>query len=903
MKIKAFVLLYAGLLLAAISLVQVQNTLPKVDVLTEEVTGATKQRVVETYGKLPLSFEANQGQTDSQVKFLSRGSGYTLFLTPTEAVLSLPSRDRKGAEPSPSLPGPSPPEPSTVLRMKLIGANPSPRVSGLEELPGRSNYFIGNDPAKWRTDVPTYAKVQYKDIYPGVDLVYYGNQRQLEYDLIVAPGADPEAIQLAFEGEDKLVIDAQGDLVLDTPGGEVRQHKPLVYQEVDGGRREIAGTYVLNGGRQVSFQVAAYDAGKPLIIDPVLSYSTYLGGGSTDRGYAIAVDSSGNAYVTGQTDSTNFPTASPIQPANDGNSDVFVTKLNASGNALVYSTYLGGGSFECGFGIAVDGSGNAYVAGDTSSSDFPTASPMQPAQASGDEAFVTKLNAAGDTLVYSTYLGGDGNDDVLGIAVDASGNAYVTGSTSSTDFPTASPLQPAFGGNSDVFVAKLNAAGAALVYSTYLGGSEFDIGLGIAVDASGNAYVTGVTRSTNFPTASPIQPANAGGSQDAFVTKLNVSGNALVYSTYLGGSGSEMNFGGGIAVDASGNAYATGDTQSSNFPTASPIQPKTMFEDIFVTKLNASGNAFVYSTYLGGSGGDLRGAIAVDGSGNAYVTGSTDSTNFPTTPGAFQAVKGGGRFDEDAFIAKITDQSVGPPTPTLPANSVVNGASFRAATDPNGAVAPGAIVAIFGTDLASDTLLAGQVPLPTTLGETSVAFDNIPASLFFVSGTQINAQVPFELMAGAGSVTVQVKRGSETSTAQPIGIAAVSPGVFTLNQQGTGDGAILRADDFQPVSESAPAQPGEFLAIFCTGLGPVQPEVPSGDVAPTAEPLARTVSLPMVNIAGIAADVTFSGLAPGFVGLYQVNVQVPGGVPAGTQDVEIIINGVSSKIVTVPVSP
>ena len=257
MKIKAFVVLYAGLLLAAISLVHVQNTLPKGDVLTEEVPEATKQRIVETYGKLPLSFEANQGQTDSRVKFISRGPGYTLFLNSTEAVLSFPSRDRKGAGARPSPPGFSPPSPlpavgRTVLRMQLVGANPHPEVVGLEELLGKSNYFIGNDPSKWRTDVPTYAKVQYQDVYPGVDLVYYGNQRQLEYDLVVAPGADPEAIQLAFEGNENLEIDAEGDLVLDSAGGQVRLHKPLVYQQVDGVRREIVGAYVLNGGPQVA---------------------------------------------------------------------------------------------------------------------------------------------------------------------------------------------------------------------------------------------------------------------------------------------------------------------------------------------------------------------------------------------------------------------------------------------------------------------------------------------------------------------------------------------------------------------------------------------------------------------------------------------------------------------------
>ena len=873
---------------------------------------ANKPQVVENYGKLPLSFEANRGQTDNRVDFLSRGSGYTLFLIPTEAVLALrkPAASEVGKVES------NGDTEEAVLRMKLVGANPSPRVSGLEELPGRSNYFIGNDPAKWRTNVPHYAKVQYKDVYPGVNLVYYGNQRQLEYDLIVAPGANPEAIQLAFEGEDKLEIDAQGDLVLHTGGEEVRLHKPLVYQEVEGVRREIAGSYVLNGGRQVGFQVAAYDAGKPLIIDPVLSYSTYLGGRGDDSGWGIAVDASANAYVTGSTGSADFPTASPFQAALGrgtdafltklnaagtalvystylggsgqdsgtgialdaaGNAyvtgqtsstdfptvnpfkaacpfrctDAFVTKLNAAGSALVYSTYLGGGGGDGGFAIAVDASGNAYVTGFTQSADFPTANPIQPAHGGGEtDAFVTKLNAIGNSLIYSTYLGGSDADFPEGIAVDTSGNAYVTGSTNSTDFPTASAIQAANAGFRDVFVTKLNAPGNALVYSTYLGGSGFDGGRGIAVDSSGNACVTGETFSTDFPTASPIQPA-LGDRSDAFVTKFNSAGSALVYSTYLGGIGWDGGL--GIAVDASDNAYVTGLTGSPDFPTASPFQPfqRVAFGgDAFVTKLNATGDVLVYSTYLGGSGDEnpnSRAGIAVDASGNAYVTGVTESTDFPTA-NPFQPTYAG---FEDAFVAKVTEQPLHPPS--LPPNSVVNGASFRPSTDPNGAIAPGAIVAIFGTDLAGGTEVATAVPLPTTLGDTSVTFNDIPAPLFFVSGTQINAQVPFELMTGTGSVTVQVKRGSETSTAQPIVIAAVSPGVFTLNQQGTGAGAILHADNFQPVNESAPAQPGEFILIFCTGLGSVQPEVPSGDVAPSTPPLAETLSTPLVNIAGLPA--------------------------------------------------
>ena len=537
---------------------------------------ANQPQVVENYGKLPLSFEANQGQTDSQVDFLSRGSGYTMFLTPTEAVLSLSSPQSSqraqrrhanflSASSAPSAVNDPNPQ-STVVRMKLVGANPAPQVAGLEELPGKSNYFLGNDPSQWRTNVPHYAKVQYKDVYPGVDLVYYGNQRQLEYDLVVEPGADPDAITLSFEGVESLRIDAQGDLVLDTSGGEIRQHKPLVYQEVDGARREIAGTYVLKSQRQVGFEVAAYDAGKPLIIDPVLVYSTYLGGSSDEFPRGFAVDASGNAYVTGSTLSTDFPTASPIQASNAGGaSDTFVTKLNAAGSALVYSTYLGGTALDTARWIAIDSSGNAYVTGETRSTDFPTVSPFQAANAGAADGFVTKLNAAGSALVYSTYLGGNSDDQPFIITVDASGNAYLAGRTNSTNFPTASPIQSTHaGGIEDAFVAKLNAAGSALVYSTYLGGSgSFERGVGLTVDASGNAYVSGRTNSANFPTANPFQ-ATLGGTDDAFVTKLNAAGSALVYSTYLGGSGAD--FGGLIAIDASGNAYVAGSTFSTDLP-------------------------------------------------------------------------------------------------------------------------------------------------------------------------------------------------------------------------------------------------------------------------------------------------------------------------------------------------
>jgi carbohydrate binding protein with CBM6 domain/beta-propeller repeat-containing protein len=613
-----------------------------------------------------------------------------------------------------------------AIRMSIVGAAPAPLVSGLEELPGKANYFIGKDPAKWRTNVPTYAKVHYREIYPGIDLVYYGNQRQLEYDFVVAPGADPNKIVLGFKGADKIEIDAQGDLVLDAPGGAIRQHKPVIYQEIDGVRQEIAGSYVRKSANRVGFKVAAYDQSRPLIIDPVvLSYSTYLGGTGNDTGAGIAVDANGNAYVTGSA-SSGFPTTPGAFNATGGG--VFVTKLNAAGTALVYSTYLGIGSggaiavdadgnayvtgsassdfpttpgalnatgggvfvtklnatgsalvysacfggsrWEKGNGIAVDAMGHAYVTGSTLSADFPTtAGAFQPIFGGGpsdengkppEDAFVTKLNPTATGLIYSTYLGGIGDDHGNGIAIDPDGNAYVTGDTKAINFPTTpTSFQPVFGGARDAFVTKLHATGSLLLYSTYLGGSDDDIGYAIAVDAGGNAFVTGQTLSANFPTTPGAfqSPASNGFPNSAFVTKLHSTGSTLVYSTCLGGTGVEIAF--GIALDASGNAYVTGATGSSDFPTTpGAFQPNFAgFQDAFVTKVNPAGAGLVYSTYLGGSDADQGSGIAVDVAGNAYVTGFTRGANFPTTAGAFQPVFGGAQFygDGDAFVAKIAE--------------------------------------------------------------------------------------------------------------------------------------------------------------------------------------------------------------------------------------------------------
>ena len=641
-------------------------------------------KLAASYGKLPLSFEANQGQVRGPVKFLSHGRGYSIFLTDDEAVLSLKKSsvvsgqssvagNRLSSVVSGRLAGilkswqqttdNGPRTTDRVLRMKLVGTNPGAAVIGSDELPGKSNYFLGSDPKKWRTNVPSYGQVKYEGVYPGVDLVYYGNQRQLEYDFVVEPGANPNQIKLSFAGADGMRVDAaSGDLVLKLGEEEVRFRKPDIYQPPVAGvydrrRRsqsaataELDGAFVVASHNEVAFRVAGYDLKRALVIDPVLSYSTYLGGSSYEGGSGIAIDSAGDAYVTGQTGSTDFPTVNPLQATYRGtNGNAFVAKLNAAGSALVYSTYLGGSLSDYGTGIAVDSSGNAYVTGTTTSPDFPTVNPFQATNHGAyGNVFVAKLNAAGSALVYSTYLGGGLGDFGLGIAVDPSGNAHVTGVTGSPDFPTANAIQATCGGGCsavDAFVAELNADGSALVYSTFLGGTSADGGFGIAVDSSGNAYVTGYTESTDFPTANPLQATNHGvpnGQFDdfynAFVAKVNAGGSTLVYSTYLGGSIDDR--GHGIAVDSSGNAYVIGTACSSDFPTTANALQKSLAGsctplngqqgDAFVAKLNAAGSALVYSTYLGGSRDDSGQGIAVDSSGNAHVTGQTLSTDFPT---------------------------------------------------------------------------------------------------------------------------------------------------------------------------------------------------------------------------------------------------------------------------------
>lgn len=672
---------------------------------------AQRAQLVENYGKLPLSFEANQGQSDAQVKFLAHGQGYGVYLTGQEAVLSLSksegktkARDPKAAAGSHRQATQDQPEKllQDVVRLKLTGASADARPAGEEPLPGKVNYLIGNDPAKWHASVPTYAKVRYSGIYPGVDLVYYGNQRQLEYDFVVAPGADPKPIRLRFGGAKGLRIAANGDLEIAAAGGMLAFHKPTVYQMADGQRKAVAGSFALLSKHTVGFRLGSYDRDQPLVIDPMLVYSTYLGGGlgnngGDDSASAITIDAAGYAYVTGSAGSTDFPvTTGAYQTADACSVPAFVTKLNQAGTALVYSALLGGRgdtTADCGGNInanalAVDSSGNAYISGQVFSPNFPvTAGAFQSTNKAynnggNSNAFITKLSPNGNVLVYSTYLGGSGNgeggDYAMGLAVDSSGNAYVAGYATSTDFPVtsgafqttnhASAVVNQY--NTNAFVTKLNPAGTALVYSTYLGGSLYssdsdggDGANGLTVDGSGNAYIAGVTYSADFPvTPEAYQTTNHAASDDydagsSFVTKLNPAGTELVYSTYLGNAAGSVTPK-GVAVDSSGSAYIAGWVGTIGFPvTAGAFQAtnkSTSGTNAFVTKLNQAGSGLVYSTYLGGSVNDAANGIAVDGSGYAYITGQAFSPDFPVTSGAYQTTNKAYAIEaSNAFFTKL----------------------------------------------------------------------------------------------------------------------------------------------------------------------------------------------------------------------------------------------------------
>jgi hypothetical protein len=744
----------------------------------------------EIYGKLPLSFEENLGQTAKEVRFVSHGTGYALFLTPQEAVISLQQSMPKNLSPLHRMAyfrafrKARQAGRMSVLRMRLEGANLAAQIAGVDLLPGKVNYFIGNSPENWYTDVPSFARVKYEGIYPGVDLVFYGNQRRLEYDFVVAPGANPKVIELSLKGAQKLLINPKGDLVLSVSSGQVALQKPVIYQNVRGDRHAIQGRYVLAANHRVSFAVADYDRSAPLIIDPVLNYSTYLGGSASpngDLGSGIAVDSLGDAFVTGTTFSTTFPSTPGGFGAGNILGVAFVTEVNPTGTALLYTTYLGGTGGDFGIGIALDNSGNnanpggnIYVTGGTFSTDFPTtaANALKPgpnAGASMGTSFVSKINPTVSgigSLVYSSYLGGtDGTASDFGnaVAADVNGNAYVTGFTASSpgsglaNFPVtaASAFQTTLGtSNGNAFLTRIDttkAGSASLAYSTYLGGSGLnaissglgygEIGFGVAADSSENAYIVGQTTSTDFPTtnATAYQPnttppvAVANGT--VFVSRLDASTTktptaSLVYSTYLGGENIE--FGTAIALKPnSAVAYVTGTTDSLQFPTFAPAAPGP-----YQTVGSTGGCAFIslldtgqskaasltYSTFLGGAL-TVGFGIAADAAGNAYIGGGTNSSSYPVTLGAFQPAFAPGAQGE-GFVSKLNPGGNG--AADLVYSSFFGGSGVAGGPDSVDAIAIDSMNDAYLTGVTFSTSATFPVFPPATA--TTPAFQaNLPA--------------------------------------------------------------------------------------------------------------------------------------------------------------------------------
>ena len=744
-------------------------------------------------------------------------------------------------------------------------------------------------------------------------------------------------------------------------------------------------------------------------------YATYIGGSADDVANGIAVDAAGRAYITGTTTSTDFPVQNAVQRVPGGGTcssgtprggpipcgDAFVVGIEASGGRLVYSTYLGGSQRDSGFAIAVDAEGNAYVTGMTNSPDFPVATPLQrvrgggtclvygPAQGPCPDVFVSKLSPL-SRLIYSTYVGGDGEDGGRGIAVDPFGNTYVTGNTTSDNFPTVGAIQATRGecGNPlcpDALVFKLNPAGSALVYSTYLGGAGSDVGNGIAVDSAGSAYIVG-QGSPNFPLVNPFQSSHPA----TFVAKLNSGGSGLLYSTFFGGGGQyPITVAYAIAVDSTGSAYITGRTSSDGLPVSRPYQStRAGLWDAFITRFSADGSSLIYSTYLGGSLNDDWGkAISLDSSGNAYVAGTTYSYDFPATdplriagqPSAFLtkipaeggtnpvpslasaslasvppdglgltlSVNGTGfvlgsvaqwngsqretRFiSPDTLRVEITGSdvalpgaaqvTVSNPLPgggssnalTVTIGQILANAGVNFGTMVNGAsfvwhpLAAGSIASSIGLNFSPSTLTATFVPLPTTLGGVKVEVNGIAAPLFAVTPQQINFQIPWEVL-GQSKITLTVTTNRGSASAFGIDLGTFSPGLFSTNQQGTGQGAIVignTASVAAPVGafpRSCPARRGETISIYGTGFGPVV-NPPATGTAAASDPASTTTTLPIVTIGGVAAAVTFSGLAPGFVGLYQVNVDVSANAPVGDAvPVVLTIGGVTSNAVTIAI--
>jgi hypothetical protein len=748
--------------MAFTSLIPVQSaasaSAAKLETAVEKtISKPDKKTVSEGLGSMALSFEENKGQTDAEVRYLARSPYYTLFLTDREAVFRF--RKENGGKID-----------RDVLRMQFNNAERSPAVEGVGKLEATSSYFIGDEESNWQRGLKNFGRVNYRGIYEGIDAVFYGAQKALEYDFIVAPNIDPSVISLSFDGARNITIGNDGSLMLKIKNETVRFGAPVSYQDTENGRLPVASRYVLEGAGKIGFKIGEYDKSKPLVIDPKLIFSTYVGGnvefidiveGTGDSVNGLDADAAGNVYITGNTDSTDFPVSAngyqqELELRGDDAcliagplpcGDAFVTKINPTGNAIMYSTYLGGHGSDAGFAIAVDASGRAYVTGGTDPFNagqfcinpylFPTKNPYQNKPCYGQrrdsDGFFTVLTAAGDDLVYSTFFGGGDEDQANAIAIDNSGNAYIAGETTSRNLPEKNGFQTDLANDhdtiNDAFIAKFNPAESgndSLLYASYLGGIGDDIARGIAVDNAGNAYVAGSTSSNNLatkaPGGAPLRGAFNGGSFDGFISKVDatnaIGANSLVYLSYFGGSGIDVV--NAVAVEpATQRAHITGRSDNpTGFPLLNQFDGNATATDAFVAKLNADGTALFYSSFLGSNSFDEGRGITLDAANNVYLTGKTLSSGFPNI-NAFQTVHNGGG---DAFVTKLSAVTVAA-RPKILYSSFLGGGSGPGGggrDDGNGIALDGKGNVYFGGLTTSPTF-------PTTLGALKTSAPGITA--------------------------------------------------------------------------------------------------------------------------------------------------------------------------------
>ncbi len=904
-----------------------------------------------------IPFESNRGQAPPEVRYLARLPAQKVRLTQSAIELAL-GRTRHS------------------IRIRFEEAAGPLEWRGFSPLPGRSHYFRGRDPRRWITGVPHYRRVRARSVWDGIDAVCYGTDGRLEFDFVVAPGAEPSRIRFRVEGAMGLRLTPEGDLLVETPAGPLRHHRPVAYQRSGSESSPVEARYRLDPDGAVAIEVGDYDAHRELVIDPVITFSTFWGGARPDEALAVATDDQGAIYIAGRTDSPDLPTTPNAGQPNYASTgfpgDAFITKFTPDGKLVQFSTFLGGTDTDTARAVAVSPQGDIFVAGDTESRDFPTtAGAFQVFNSTlglASDGFVARISRDGSQLVYSTYLGGVFTDRIYALAVDAAGSAYVGGSSDSDDFPTTNGAFRSVcrGAGLGGFVAKLAADGSALAYSARLCGSNHDEVLAVAIDGAGNLYAGGVTGSDDFPaTGGAFQQRHGGGNEDGFLAKVSPDASALLWATYLGGSGADAVQ--AVAVDEQGNVYGAGYTASADFPvTAGAFQAQHAgagaSPDAFAVKLNSAGSGLAYSTFIGGSRPDQATAIALAAGGSVYLTGYTESFDFPTTPADCLTGYAGGR---DAFVLKLdpggaslgyshflggrgADEGRGIAlgaggaavvtgrtssanfTTTWDAMRPAYEEAYAGMTDaflaridegsspappcvsPNGlvngasflpgAIAPGEIVSFFGAGLGPPQLavfdLQGGDRIATELAGTRVLFDGVPAPVIATIAGQVNAIVPYSV-AAKDTVRVQVEYQGQLTSEMTLPVASATPAIFMISP--SGQGAILN-QDYSVNGPSNRAERGSIIQIFATGEGQTNPPGVDGKVAGATLP--KPVLPVRVFIGGREAVVHYAGAAPGLVaGVFQINAQVPDDVPPGSAvPVTIQVGGrISPRGVTVAI--